>query len=83
MGRQYMLSFSSPVHERADHMTEIYHYRTAARNTVYLTKLGVTHVLNTAEGFMKGTVNTSQVGAGMSRAYNLNSNSRHTTNQQG
>lgn len=34
--------------------------KTAARNTSYLTKLGVTHVLNTAEGFLKGTVNTSQ-----------------------
>jgi len=35
--------------------------KTAARNTLYLTKLGVTHVLNTAEGFIRGTVNTNEV----------------------
>ena len=35
--------------------------RGAARNTYYLKKLGVTHVLNTAEGTQRnGTVNTNQ-----------------------
>lgn len=32
----------------------------AARNTFYLKRLGVTHVLNTAEGNRNGTVNTNQ-----------------------
>lgn len=32
----------------------------AARNTFYLKRLGVTHVLNTAEGKRDGTVDTSQ-----------------------
>ena len=36
--------------------------RSAARNTFYLKKVGVTHVLNTAEGQTSGTVDTSQVG---------------------
>ena len=35
--------------------------RGAARNTFYLKRLGVTHVLNTAEGNRNGTVNTNQV----------------------
>ena len=36
--------------------------RSAARNTFYLKKVGVSHVLNTAEGQTSGTVDTSQVG---------------------
>ena len=40
--------------------------RAAARNTEYLSLLGVTHVLNTAEqgaGYLsRGTVNLTQVG---------------------
>ena len=36
-------------------------FRGAARNTFYLKRLGVTHVLNTAEGNRNGTVNTNQV----------------------
>jgi hypothetical protein len=35
--------------------------RGAAKNTFYLKKVGVTHVLNTAEGQRQGTVDTSQV----------------------
>ena len=35
--------------------------RGAARNTFYLKRLGVTHVLNTAEGNRNGKVNTNQV----------------------
>ena len=34
--------------------------RSAARDPALLTRLGVTHVLNTAEGWQAGTVNTSQ-----------------------
>jgi hypothetical protein len=34
--------------------------RGAARNTFYLKRLGVTHVLNTAEGNRSSTVNTNQ-----------------------
>ena len=39
----------------------VYLRRGAARNTFYLKRLGVTHVLNTAEGNRNGTVNTNQV----------------------
>ena len=35
-------------------------FRSAARNTFYLKKVGVTHVLNTAEGQTSGTVDTNQ-----------------------
>ena len=34
--------------------------RSAARNTFYLKKVGVSHVLNTAEGQTSGTVDTNQ-----------------------
>jgi len=34
--------------------------KAAARNTFYLKKVGVTHVLNTAEGQTSGTVDTNQ-----------------------
>ena len=37
------------------------YFRSAARNTFYLKKVGVTHVLNTAEGQTSGTVDTNQV----------------------
>ena len=42
-------------------MILVYLRRGAARNTFYLKRLGVTHVLNTAEGNRNGTVNTNQV----------------------
>ena len=42
-------------------MIRVYLRRGAARNTFYLKRLGVTHVLNTAEGNRNGTVNTNQV----------------------
>ena len=35
-------------------------YRGAAKNTFYLKKIGVTHVLNTAEGTRMGLVDTNQ-----------------------
>ena len=35
-------------------------YRGAAKNTFYLKKIGVTHVLNTAEGTRVGLVDTNQ-----------------------
>ncbi len=35
-------------------------FSAAARNTFYLKKVGVTHVLNTAEGTRFGSVDTSQ-----------------------
>ena len=38
----------------------MYFYRAAARNTFYLKKLGVTHVLNSAEGSVVGAVDTNQ-----------------------
>ena len=44
-------------------ITPLDNFRAAARNTDYLGLLGVTHVLNTAEGAGPGarmTVNTSQ-----------------------
>lgn len=36
------------------------HFRGAAKNTFYLKKAGVTHVLNTAEGTRSGLVDTNQ-----------------------
>ena len=36
-------------------------YRGAAKNTFYLKKVGVTHVLNTAEGQRQATVDTNAV----------------------
>ncbi len=35
-------------------------FRGAAKNTFYLKKVGITHVLNTAEGSVIGTVDTNQ-----------------------
>ena len=35
-------------------------YRAAAKNTFYLKNVGVTHVLNTAEGQQSGTVDTNE-----------------------
>ena len=35
-------------------------FRAAAKNTFYLKKVGVTHVLNTAEGQTSGTVDTNE-----------------------
>ena len=35
-------------------------FRGAAKNTFYLKKIGVTHVLNTAEGSRVGSVDTNQ-----------------------
>ena len=37
-----------------------FYYRGAAKNTFYLKKIGVTHVLNTAEGTRTGLVDTNQ-----------------------
>ena len=37
-----------------------YHSRGAARNAFYLKKIGVTHVLNTAEGKRIGLVDTNE-----------------------
>ena len=37
-----------------------FHFRGAAKNTFYLKKAGVTHVLNTAEGTRQGLVDTNQ-----------------------
>ena len=44
--------------------------RSAARNTFYLKKVGVTHVLNTAEGQTSGTVDTNQVSLGQTGNWN-------------
>ena len=48
-------------------------YRAAARNTFYLKKLGVTHVLNSAEGSVVGAVDTNQgwLPNGYSQIYRL------------
>ena len=46
--------------------------RLAARNRYYLCKLGVTHVLNTAEGHNSGYVNTSQVNRQQKSLQNMN-----------
>ena len=40
----------------------VYNCRGAACNRYYLCKLGVTHVLNAAEGHSNGTVDTDKVG---------------------
>ena len=37
----------------------VFNFRGAAKNTFYLKKVGVTHVLNTAEGSRQGTVDTN------------------------
>ena len=37
-----------------------FYFRGAAKNTFYLKKIGVTHVLNTAEGNRTGQVDTNQ-----------------------
>ena len=44
--------------------------RSAARNTFYLKKVGVTHVLNTAEGQTSGTVDTNQVSLRQTGSWN-------------
>ena len=42
------------------HTYSISYFRSAAKNAFYLTKIGVTHVLNTAEGKKVGLVDTNE-----------------------
>ena len=42
------------------YLKHLSYYRGAAKNTFYLKKIGVTHVLNTAEGTRVGLVDTNK-----------------------
>ena len=62
-------------------VTENAYSRGAAQNRCYLSKLGVTHVLNTAEGKRNGTVDTNQVSGYLVNHDIIKISSRLSTNK--